>query len=120
MRFHTYLYSRTMLCYHSVIPTGFLPHQHIKGTPKHLQVPPNGQRDTIYWSGTDGNLQDHIRRCQICTKAKPSLPAEPLLNCMVPKSQRKKVDADFFIWSIKFWLLVSNYFSKYLFLIDAK
>ena len=53
-------------------------------------------RDTIYLPGIDGEINDYVKRCEICIKAKSSLPTETYSTMWFPKSLLLRVGADFF------------------------
>ena len=44
---------------------------------------------TMYWPGIDGNIQDYIKRCPVCIKAKPHYPLSHFFNKRSSKALAK-------------------------------
>ena len=93
-----------------VIPLTLL-ESHLADVHEGYQVIFKGQqatRDTIYWFSIHGNIKEYITSCQVSIKPKGSLHVEPLLDNEVPQSPCQNIEADFFEWSGKCWLLFSD------------
>ena len=70
---------------------------------------------TVYWPGIDADIEDWVQRCSACLATKPNQKREPLLPHEVPDGPWQKIGADFFDFDGKKFLLVIDYFSKFLF-----
>ena len=72
-------------------------------------------KTTVYWPGIDADIEDWVQRCSACLATKPNQKREPLLPHKVPDGPWQKIGADFFDFDGKKFLLVIDYFSKFLF-----
>ena len=62
------------------------------------------------------DLDIYVKGSRAISRPLPSLPDDPLFK----HGLWQKVVADFFDWNGNYWLLVSDYFSKYPFLLKGK
>ena len=74
-------------------------------------------RDIVYWPWTNGDIEDYVKRYQVCLKAKFYLHIGNLLHHLVFHSPLQKAGVDVYEWNKNHWLLVSKYFGKYPFLL---
>ena len=65
------------------------------------------------WPGLSAELQNFITSCPTCARHRKN-PAEPLLSTPIPTLPWQKVAADFLQLNNKTYLLVVDYFSKYI------
>ena len=72
-------------------------------------------KTTVYWPGIDADIEDWVHRCTACLATKPNQKREPLLPHKVPDGPWQKIGADFFDFEGKKFLLVIDYFSKFIF-----
>ena len=72
-------------------------------------------KTTVYWPGIDADIEDWVQRCTACLATKPNQKREPLLPHKVPDGPWQKIGADFFDFEGKKFLLVIDYFSKFIF-----
>ena len=72
-------------------------------------------KNTVYWPGIDADIEDWVQRCTACLATKPNQKREPLLPHTVPDQPWQKLGADFFDFDGKKFLLVIDYFSKFIF-----
>ena len=72
-------------------------------------------KSIVYWPGIDANIEDFVYRCPACPATKPNNKREPLLPCDIPDAPWEKLGADFFTCDGQKYLLIIDYFSKYLY-----
>ena len=72
-------------------------------------------KTTVYWPGIDADVEDWVQRCTACLATKRNQKREPLLPHKVPDGPWQKIGADFFDFEGKQFLLVIDYFSKFIF-----
>ena len=72
-------------------------------------------KTTVYWPGIDADIEDWVQRCTACLATKPNQKREPLLPHQVPDGPWQKIGADFFDFEGKKFLLVIDYFTKFIF-----
>ena len=72
-------------------------------------------KTTVYWPGIDADIEDWVQRCTACLSTKPNQKREPLLPHKVPDAPWQKIGADFFDFEGQKFLLVIDYFSKFIF-----
>ena len=72
-------------------------------------------KNTIYWPGIDADIEDFVNRCPTCLVTKPNNKWEPLLPHTVPDGPWQKVGADYFDFDGTKYLLVIDYFSKFIY-----
>ena len=68
---------------------------------------------SVWWPGLSAELQNFITSCPTCARHRKN-PAEPLLSTPIPTLPWQKVAADFLQLNNKTYLLVVDYFSKYI------
>ena len=82
-----------------------------KGTTAMSQIAKN----TVYWPGIDADIEDFVHRCPTCLVTKPNNKWEPLLPHTVPDGPWQKVGADYFDFDGTKYLLLIDYFSKFIY-----
>ena len=69
-------------------------------------------RQSVWWPGLSAELQELVTRCPICTKERVQHP-EPLIPSELPKLPFQKVGTDLFEWEKRTYLLLVDYYSRY-------
>ena len=72
-------------------------------------------KTTVYWPGINTDIEDWVQRCTACPSTKPHQKREPLLSHTVADGPWQKIGADFFDFEGQKFLLVIDYFSKFIF-----
>ena len=72
-------------------------------------------KTTVYWPWIDADIEDWVQRCSACLAMKTKPEERTLLPHKVPDGPWQKIGADFFDFDGKKFLLVIDYFSKFLF-----
>ena len=72
-------------------------------------------KNTVYWPGIDADIEDFVNRCPAYLVTKPNNKREPLLPHTVPDGPWQKVGADYFDFDGMKFLLVIDYFSKFMY-----
>lgn len=70
-------------------------------------------RQSVWWPGLSKQLEDLVKGCSECCKAQVQR-AEPLLPSKFPELPWQKVGTDLFEWEKSMYLLVVDYFSRYI------
>ena len=73
-------------------------------------------KNTVYWPAIDADIEGFVNRCPACLVTKPNNKREPLLPHTVPDGPWQKVGADYFDFDSKKFLLVIDYFSKFMYI----
>lgn len=73
----------------------------------------NRAREIIYWPLMNKQIEDMITNCDICVKYKKNNVKEPLMPKNIPKAPWEMIGLDFFHFRNAEYLLVVDYFSKY-------
>ena len=73
-------------------------------------------KNTVYWPGIAADIEDFVCRFPACLQTKPNNTREPLLPHQVADGPREKIGADFFDFDGRKYLLIIDYFSKYLYI----
>ena len=71
-------------------------------------------REHFYWPNMDRDIEKIVNNCNVCQKYKKSNQFEPLLDRDLPSRPWQKVAADFFDLNGKRYLLIIDYFTKYI------
>lgn len=80
----------------------------------------NRARSLIYWPGIDQDIENIIGRCQVCQKYRSSNVKEPYLPHEVPNLPFDKIGMDILEIGKELYLVVNDYFSKYIEIIPIK
>lgn len=70
-------------------------------------------RETMYWPYMNTQVQDMISHCQACLKFRKENSKQPLLPHEVPPRPWSKVGTDIFHFAGKSFLIIIDYFSKF-------
>ena len=70
-------------------------------------------RQSIWWPGLSKQLEDLIHNCERCLKAQRQRP-QPLNPTALPSLPWQKVASDLFEWNQSIYLLVVDYYSRYI------
>ena len=68
---------------------------------------------SVWWPGISVQIKDLISRCNICLKYRPDR-AEPMMASELPDRPWQKVGSDFFYFRGQTYLLVVDYFSRFI------
>ncbi|XP_064482548.1 uncharacterized protein K02A2.6-like [Ornithodoros turicata] len=69
-------------------------------------------RQTVWWPGISKDIEDDVRRCPRCVQESTNR-HEPLMPSPFPERPWQKVAVDLFYLSGKWFLLVTDYYSRY-------
>ena len=69
-------------------------------------------RETVWWPGLSGQLNELVRNCKTCIKERGN-PVEPLMSSELPERPWQKVGSDLFTLNHDNYLLVVDYYSRY-------
>lgn len=70
-------------------------------------------RESVWWPGLSQQINDMVLRCRTCIKERRN-PKEPLKPTECPQRPWQKLGADLFVLEGKTYLLVVDYFSRFL------
>ena len=68
---------------------------------------------SVWWPGLSKQLEELVTNCAECCRSR-SQNAEPLMPISFPKLPWQKVASDLFVWKNSHYLLVIDYFSRYI------
>ncbi len=71
-------------------------------------------REILYWPGMSTDIEDIVSRCETCTMFRRSNSKEPMIPHDVPNRRWEKVGVDIFEFDSKDYLLMVDYFSKFI------
>ena len=69
-------------------------------------------RQSVWWPGMGKELEELVRNCPECSKAQRQR-AQPLIPTAFPELPWQKVGTDLFQWRQKTFLLIVDYYSRY-------
>ena len=70
-------------------------------------------RQSVWWPGLSTQLLQKVKDCCICCK-EHTQPAEPLITSELPELPFQKVGTDLFEWEKRTYLLLVDYYSRYI------
>lgn len=70
-------------------------------------------QESVWWSGISAQIKEIVTKCEICQKHRIQY-RERLIQTKVPERPWQKVGMDLFEWSKKTYLLIVNYFLRYI------
>ncbi|XP_055385810.1 uncharacterized protein K02A2.6-like [Condylostylus longicornis] len=71
-------------------------------------------RSIVYWPTMNLEIEELIHKCNICEKYKYSEPREPLISHDIPEMPFSKIGLDIMELNAKSFLIIGDYYSKYL------
>ncbi|XP_059061669.1 uncharacterized protein K02A2.6-like [Achroia grisella] len=71
-------------------------------------------REVIWWPGMSAAIERAVLNCQTCQRHRAANPREPLVPHPIPRLPWEIVAADIFEFKNKYYLLVVDYYSKFL------
>lgn len=77
-------------------------------------------RNAVYWPGMDDQIEKMISTCRTCQVNANKNQKEPLIAHTIPKRPFEKVACDIFHFKNKDYLVVADYFSKWIELKELK
>ena len=73
----------------------------------------NRARYAIYWPNINGQLEDVVKKCDVCQEHQRHYSAEPLMKHEIPQEPWSKVGTDLFSIGGKDYIIIVDYMSKY-------
>lgn len=73
----------------------------------------NRARKILYWPNMSKEIDDRVKNCETCLKFQKSNSKEELKQSEIPLESRPMVGTDLFYFQSKAYLIVVDYFSKY-------
>ena len=70
-------------------------------------------QQAVWWPGLNRQLEELVRNCPKCCRERYQH-AEPLMNTELPNLPWKKVATDLFHWKTSTYLLIVDYYSRYI------
>ena len=70
-------------------------------------------RQSVWWPGLSAHISQLVENCNTCSQHRAEH-REPLLTSPVPERPWQRVGTDLFFWEKKTYLLVVDYFSRYI------
>ena len=77
-------------------------------------------RKLVFWPGMSRDIEEYILKCKVCQKYQPNNQKEPMIPHQIPNRAWKKLGCDLFEYDGKKYLLVIDYYSKYLEMSDMQ
>lgn len=71
-------------------------------------------RMSVWWPGLEKQIQDLVTKCPACMKTRPTQRKEPLITTQLPQRPWQKIGTDICEHAKKNYLVVTDYFSRYL------
>ncbi|XP_030755156.1 uncharacterized protein K02A2.6-like [Sitophilus oryzae] len=71
-------------------------------------------KEMLYWVNMNAEIEKLIRNCQICERYSPKLCKEPMIPHEIPNRPFKKVASDICDYGGKSYLILMDYYSKWL------
>lgn len=68
----------------------------------------------VWWPGISKDIKDLVSKCRYCTEKRPAQPKEPLLPSALPERPFQKVATDIGTFKKKNYLVVVDYYSRYI------
>ena len=71
-------------------------------------------REALYWPGMSAQIEEVVRNCSLCADFQNKLPRQPLKPTETPHLPFEKVASDLFEFEGKQYILLVDYYSKFL------
>ena len=75
-------------------------------------------RTSVWWPGLSTDLKKMIESCEFCQVNRPRQRSEPLLPTSLPEGPWQKLGADILMWKQSSYLVIVDYYSRYLEILD--
>ena len=75
-------------------------------------------RASVWWPGLSTDLKKKIESCEFCQVNRPRQKSEPLLPTELPDGPWQKLGADILMWKQSSYLVIIDYYSRYLEILD--
>ena len=69
--------------------------------------------EIVWWPGITAEIRKTVKECAVCTEYR-RVPREPLLPTPMPSGPWKKLAIDFFQWKDSQYVVIVDYFSRYI------
>lgn len=86
----------------------------MEGISELLEQSQSQARQLIYYPGIDQEIENMIGKCSLCQKYQKKNVEESLLPHDIPNLPFQKVGCDIFEWGEKSFLIIIDYFSKWI------
>jgi transposase InsO family protein len=73
----------------------------------------NQVKNVLFWPNITNDIKNTVESCEICIKYRKNNVREPMISHPIPDLPWQKLGVDFFYYNNKTYLLVADYFSKY-------
>ena len=70
--------------------------------------------EAVWWPKMNDNIEKTVKSCELCQSAQSVNRGEPLICSILPQHAWEKVGVDLFDWNNKNFLVVVDYYSKYI------
>ena len=80
----------------------------------------NRAKQLLYWPSMNQDIENLVDRCKLCQKYRASNIKEPLVNHEIPNLPYEKLGMDIMEVAKENYLVIGDYFSKYLDIIPLK
>ncbi|RXN21320.1 retrotransposon-like family member retr-1 [Labeo rohita] len=71
-------------------------------------------RDILFWPGMSKQIASMVEQCSVCLERRMSNAKEPLISHPIPNRPWQTVGTDLFIWNNEDYIVVVDYYSRYL------
>lgn len=68
----------------------------------------------VWWPGISSEIKQKVQSCQVCRAMKPTQRKEPLISTPLPERSWKRIGVDLCEYNKHTYLVVSDYFSRFL------
>jgi len=104
------------------IPTSVRPEIMTWTHSSHMGIEKSKQRarDILFWPGMSSDIENYVKKCDICQRYQHSNPKEPLTPHEIPTRPWQKIASDLFTWNNKSYLVTVDYHSRYFELDELK
>lgn len=71
-------------------------------------------KNLFYWQGMNKDIENYVLRCSVCEKYRPQNSKEPMITQKCPEYPFKKISCDILEYGGSSYLVVMDYFSRWL------
>ena len=92
----------------------------LKGFTKYrgVQKTLNRARETIFWHGITQDINKEVQECDQCLTHRIANRKEPLITHTIPERPWQEIAIDFLEVKQKKWMVITDYFSSYIELVQ--